>query len=797
MKPFRIIILLTGVLFSNHIYAQVKPSLTGKITDVKTGEGLGGASVYLADDKIGTIADVLGNYILKNIPPGHHIIEISHTGFSTLVEHIEIHGNMEKNFSLSSIIVENQGVIVTGVSGATNIRKAPVPVNTLRRQALLQTVSTNIVDALGQVPGVSQVSTGPGISKPFIRGLGYNRVVTISDGVRQEGQQWGDEHGMEIDELSIARAEVWKGPASLMYGSDALAGVINFITHIPVQEGTMKGGIISNYQSNNGAFGLNGNIAGNRNGFNWNAYGTLKTAGDYRNKYDGRVLNSRFNEKNFGGYAGINKSWGYSHLLFSRFEQHVGLIEGNRDDATGKFLLFAGTALERIATNADLEERQPFVPKQRIQHNKIVLDNNFVIKKSRLKINIGYQKNLRQEFGNPEAPSEKELFFDLKTINYNLQWQMPEMKEWHITAGANGMRQSNQNKGEEVLIPEYNLFDIGAFAYGQRFFSKATLSGGFRLDNRSLDSKSFIEGGVVKFTGFKRSFSNISGSIGVSYEPIDALTLRANLARGFRSPTVAELASNGVHEGANRYEYGKVDLNSETSLQFDLGSDINYEHFSISLSAFYNRMNDFIFYRKLESVSGGDSIVSVGGENIRAFQFNQQDAKLMGFEVSTDIHPHPFDWLHFENTVSFVRGRFDESIDGNENLPLIPAARWVSELRANFTKAGKYFHNLYVRVEADNTFEQGKAFKGYNTETTTKGYTLLNTGLGADFMGKDKIIFSLHFGMINLADIAFQNHLSRLKYAPQNMLTGRQGVYGMGRNFSVKLQVPFSLKTGD
>ena len=230
----------------------VKVTLSGKIMDAKTGELLPGASVYFADDKIGTIADANGKYVLSNIPDGHHVVEISHAGYATLVEHIEMNSDIERDFKLSSVVVENQGVIITGVSGATSIRKSPVPVTSIRKAALLQSSATNIIDALSHVPGVTQLSTGPAISKPFIRGLGYNRVVVVNEGVRQEGQQWGDEHGVEIDELSVGRVEVLKGPASLMYGSDALAGVINFITSTPVAEGTMKGNILSNYQSNNG-----------------------------------------------------------------------------------------------------------------------------------------------------------------------------------------------------------------------------------------------------------------------------------------------------------------------------------------------------------------------------------------------------------------------------------------------------------------------------------------------------------------------------------------------------------------
>lgn len=151
---------------------SVKVSLTGKITDEKTGEALAGASVYLADDKIGTVADATGKYVLNNIPDGHHVVEVSHTGYTTLVVHLELNANVEKDFALSSVVVENLGVIVTGVAGATSIRKSPVPVVSIRKLALLQTPSTNIIDALSHIPGVSQLSTGPAISKPYIRGLG-------------------------------------------------------------------------------------------------------------------------------------------------------------------------------------------------------------------------------------------------------------------------------------------------------------------------------------------------------------------------------------------------------------------------------------------------------------------------------------------------------------------------------------------------------------------------------------------------------------------------------------------------
>jgi iron complex outermembrane receptor protein len=776
-----------------NITAYIQASLSGKITDAVTGEPLPGASIYIADIKLGTVADASGKYFFSDIPAGHHLVEISHTGYASIIEHIDLDTRIEKNFALQPSIVENQAVVITGVSNATSIRKTPFPIIAVRKTELQQTTSSNIIDALAKKPGVAQSGSGPGISKPIIRGLGYNRVLVINEGVRQEGQQWGDEHGIEIDEMSISRAEILKGPASLMYGSDALAGVINLITNVPVASGTIKGNLYSNFQTNNDLFGMHANIAGNKKGINWNMYGSLKSAGDYKNRYDGLVLNSRFNEKNFGGYIGINKKWGFSHLIFSSFNQDLGLVKGDRDDATGRFILFAGSPLERIATNEDLNDRSPFIPSQNIRHYKIISDNNFSINKSRLKLNVGFQNNLRKEFGNPQDESEAALFFDLKTLSYNIQLVLPEMKEWHTTVGLNGMYQTNANKGQEVLIPAYSLFDVGGFVYVQRFFKKLTLSGGARFDNRFVDSKELFDSLDLKFEAFSRSFSNISGSIGASYEPADYLTLKANIARGFRAPTLAELATNGAHEGTNRYEYGDKNLKSETTFQLDGGFRIDYGHFSFELSAFYNRVNDFIFYRKLESVFGGDSLVNVDGADLMAFRFDQFSSALKGFEVSLDIHPHLFHWLHFENAVSFVRGRFDEKLGGTDNLPLIPATKLLSELRANFKKAGKLFRNFYLKAEMDRNFMQNKPFFAYNTETATPAYTLLNAGMGADIINKkEKTILSIHFAGINLTNAAYQNHLSRLKYTDENLATGRRGIFNMGRNFSFKINVPLN-----
>lgn len=774
---------------------RTRTQLSGSITDQKTGQPLAGASVTLADSKQGTTTDSSGNYTLKNLPFGHTIIEASFEGYKTIVDHIDIvAGANTKNFKLLSSVVENEAVMVTAVGAATSIRKAPIPVTRMNKTELLSVPSTNIIDAISRQPGVSQLTTGPAISKPIIRGLGYNRLVVINDGVRQEGQQWGDEHGIEIDENSVNRIEIVKGPASLIYGSDAMAGVVNIITTTPAPQNTIRANLLGTYGTNNRQRSLFGSIGGNQHGFNWNAWGDWVAAADYKNKYDGRVWNSKFNQGNLGGYAGYNGAWGFSHVIVSSFNQKLGIVEGERND-DGSFVKALAGGVDGRPSEADFNSLTPAIPYQSIRHFKIIADNSFRVGTGRLSLNLGWQRNQRQEFGNPDDPGEKSLYFDLQTVNYNTAYHFHDSNGWTTSVGLGGMAQNNQNKGLEALIPEYALFDIGGFVYTQKTVGKTTVSGGIRYDNRSLDAKGLQENGVPKFAAFTKNFSNVSGSAGLSYAATQNLVFKANLARGFRAPSIPELASNGAHEGTNRYEYGDPDLRSETSWQGDLGMEINSDHVLLNASVFYNSIHNFIFYRKLEGSAGGDSLVMVDGNMIPAYKFGQQNARLAGFEFLLDLHPHPLDWLHWQNTLSYVNGRFSQAIEGTQHVPFIPATRWLSELRAELLSKGKGIRNLSLFIEADHTFDQNQPFTAYGTETATGGYTLLNAGITANVRRGSKTLFGIYLIGNNLTDVAYQNHLSRLKYTDINKTTGRQGIFNTGRNLVFKVNVPLLFDT--
>ncbi|MFT3911574.1 MAG: TonB-dependent receptor [Ferruginibacter sp.] len=795
-RIFILLVIMLSSKLNQRIFAGpllLKGSISGKVISAKTGLPIEGASVYITDIKTGSTTNTKGEFTISNISEGTHLIEISHVGFTTIAENITIGEDTKKDFSLAEAIIENNAVIVTGVTKATQLKKVPFQVSVLRREELLQSASPNIIESITRKPGVSSISTGPAISKPLIRGLGYNRVLTINDGVRQEGQQWGDEHGIEIDEASVNKIEVLKGPASLVYGSDAMAGVINIITNTPVPANTIKINAGSNYQSNNRLRDLYANIAGNLKGISWNLYGTTKAAADYKNKYDGYVFNSKFNEHNIGGYIGYNGSWGYSHLLLSNFNLKTGLVEGDRD-AEGFFTKNIAGGSSIRATDDDFKSTDPETPYQHIRHFKIATDNNIKLGSNRLSVNVGWQHNQREEFSNPDDPNERALFFDLATVTYTTQLHFKETKGWKSSIGINGMTQQNSNKGIEQLIPDYDLHDIGGYVFFQKEIKKLTVSGGVRFDTRNVNIKDLLDNGAVKGNGFSKDFSNFSGSIGGTYALTNKVNFKLNIARAFRAPGIPELASNGSHEGTTRYEYGDRDLKSEISTQADAAFEYSSGHFSFTLSGYYNNFENFIFYRKLENSLGADSIVNTNGETLTAFKFDQRKAHLAGVEAVLDIHPHPLDWLHIQNSFSFVAGRLQDAIEGTKNLPFIPAPKLFTEVRADLKMPVKVLANFYIKLELDNTFRQSDPFTVYNTETATPGYTLLNAGIGSDFRNNHgTTLCTLNFSVNNITDVAYQNHLSRLKYATVNPATGRSGVYNMGRNFSVKLNVPFSV----
>ena len=673
---------------------------------------------------------------------------------------------------------------VTGVTGDTKLKHSTAPVSIVTPQVLRATAASNIIDAIARQPGVSQLTTGSGISKPIIRGLGYNRVVVMSEGVRQEGQQWGDEHGVEVDAGSVNSVEILKGPASLMYGSDAMAGVVILHSQPTLAEGDLQARASTEYQTNNGLFAYTLSVAGNQKGFVWDARFSSKMAHAYKNKYDGYVPGSQFRERAGRLMLGVNKAWGHSRLTWTAYHLTPGIVEGERDPETGCLESSEGFTAHGYGKS---------LPFQQVKHYKAVWDNSLNLPNGNLKLILGYQQNRRQEF--EESADDYELFFKLHTLTYDLRYVTHEFDGWKLSTGIGGMYQKSGNKGEEFLIPEYRLFDFGIYTTATKTLGdRWTLNGGLRFDHRRLHGYEQIDEGELRFTDFSRHFNGLTGSIGAVCNINDHFNLRLNIARGFRTPNMSELASNGVHEGSIRYEIGSQQLKAEYSLQADLGLDFTSRYVSAQLALFANRIDNYIFTHRL-----ADEME----EGYLTYAYTQGDAHLLGFEAGIDFHP--IHSVHFSNTFSLVDAQLMHQPADTKYLPHSPAPRWSSELKWELQHHShstvKHRHerhpnhrsllnNLYIAAGLDCYLKQTHIYSADDTETATPGYALVSLSAGTDIQIGGRKMAELYVVADNLLNKAYQNHLNRLKYADENVVTGRRGVFNMGRNITFKLVLP-------
>lgn len=816
-KSILLITTLTVMVFSVH----AQKSISGKITSVKSSLPINGASVSINDLKLTVLTDAEGNYKFKNLPNGNFLMEARAVGYKSINYAVDFATNNIKDFQLTENIIEESEVVVTGVSKATQIKRSPIPIVTISKAMMQSNINTNIIDAITKVPGITAVTTGPNVSKPYIRGLGFNRILTLFDGVRQEGQQWGDEHGIEVDQYSIERVEVVKGPASLSYGSDALAGVVNLIPTQPAHEGKLISDITSEYQSNNGMFGNSAMVGSTKNGFEWMGRLSSKQATNYQNKLDGRVYGTSFKERDANIYLGIHGKWGFSHLSMSIFDDKQKIPDGSRDSATGKFTKQI-TELDNtrpIVSDGELKSYNIDGTYQHIRHYRLYSNNSFTLGKAgRLGVNLAYQNSNRQEFSHPEMLAIPGLDLNLNTYNYDVKYFAPELNGWNITLGANGMFQKNNvEKGTDFIIPSYHQFDIGPFVYVKKTINKIDVSGGVRYDSRNftgnqlytkLNSTTGFDMAVTDTTGadlkFAKSthhFQGVSGSAGITYNATEKLSFKFNIARGYRAPNISEISSNGVHPGTNSYQIGGASFKPEFSLQQDIGVVYASKSFVVNLSLFNNNITNYIYNQKLLNTLGSDSIIIAPNQT---FKFQQGKANLYGGEMNIDIHP--IKNLHFENSFSAVYA-VNKSIsngkglnDSAKYLPFIPPFHGLSELRFDINNKSHHIINGFIKAQFVYYAAQNRVYLANNTETTTPGYTLLNLGLGTGVCSKSgKILFNIYLMANNLLDVSYYDHLSRLKYfvSPTDF-TQSNGIHNVGRNFSVKLNVPlvFNLKKG-
>ena len=807
MRPQLLLLLLLPGL------ASAQPVFSGFVTDKTTRQPLTGVTIYFPVLQKGGATDTLGQFRVSDVPAGSHRVQVRYLGYKTQTRTIRLpNGETAIDFVLEPEAGLLQEVVVTGLTTGSTVKDSPVPIMTYSKIQWLQTSSTNLVDAVGKLPGMSQITTGVGLSKPVIRGLGFNRVITVHDGVRQEDNQWGEEHALQVDEYSIDRYEIIKGSGSLLYGSDGLGGVMSLISARPPEAGVTRGQVLTNYQSNNGLMGLSGLVEGtSTNGLFGRMRVSTKSAGNYKNRYDNRVYGSAYREYDVNGTVGINRKWGYSQLYLSNWHQDINVVTGERD-RTGRFQelvrVSADSEALRPVSDATLRRRDVILANYQSLNNLKASWNTFAkVGGGNISAIVSYSQNRRREFASTLTPGQPALYFYLQNVFYDLKYYFGGRNGWDFTAGGNGLYQHNQNRGLQILYPGYRSWDNGLFLFAQKKTDRLTVNGGVRMDIRQMRinrlfadkegvfSETPAQGGQIRFAGLTKTYSNPTASFGATYALSNRWTVKANLGRGFRAPSTPELSANGEHAGTFRYEIGSPDLRSETSWQSDLG--INYESPGVNVTAslFRNRIDNFTYSEKVLDRLGRDSIVD-SARPILTYRYNQGDAVLFGGEAQVSINPASARWFHFTTSYSLVRSRnLSATNDSARYLPFLPPPRVIGQLKFTKTEAGSRWRNLYALLEVEHNAQQDQALLAYGTETQTPAYTLINLGAGGDVLtNRSKTLFSLYLTVQNLFDVAYQSHQNRLKYFGANEVTSRAGVFNMGRNVSVKVVVPFGRK---
>jgi len=620
-----------------------------------------------------------------------------------------------------------------------------------------------ISKSLSKLPGISIISTGPGISKPSIRGLSSNRVITYVQGVRLENQQWGDEHGLGVSTSGINSIELIKGPAYVTYGSDAMGGVLYIEPERYSNDFSLD--YMGIYNSNYSGITNNLGLKGSSGNFSYLLRGNMTDNQNFSTP-DGEVENTWFKENDIQAglkyqterlSSDLRLSMNFSELGIPHMEEghddHDDHEEGHDDHD------------DHEEGHDDHEDHY-----QEISNTILTWKNNIDLGNNHdLEVTLGRQVNDRKEFGGHEeeghddhddheeeghddhddhdghGESDAELDMELTTNTLDMSLTMPQSDNFNLIIGSNILSQENKNFGHEELIPDAEMNDFGLYGLGQITMENGAALIGIRYDSRSITS----EMGSA-------DFSNFNGSVGIKRN-FDNSSLRINLGSGYRAPSLIELFADGVHHGSFRYEKGNSSLVAETSFQTDITLEVNNDDSSLSFDLFYNDINDYIYV----------SPSSLTMDGYKVYNYMQQDATLWGGEIHYSKQTG-IDWLRSHTSLEYING---ETADGDA-LPFIAPLTFNQVITANISS--NYSFEIDFLAKA-------KQSRVSMFETETDGYSVLNLSGNwmTSFLDNDLNIF---WSVDNVFDKEYMDHLSRLKTA---------GIHEMGRNISVGLKYNF------
>ncbi|QZT36220.1 TonB-dependent receptor [Halosquirtibacter xylanolyticus] len=748
-------------------YAQKKIT----IVDQESKSAIPFTTLYNTDNRQGFVTDVYGNVTLPENAENSKL-QISSMGYESKIIVVK---QIEDGETIS-LVPSHLKIDEVVVSGTTPSLQKQEVMNVAYLKMKDATVQNSLSETISNIPGVQQVTTGAAIGKPTIRGLSGSRIATFTHGIRLENQQWGAEHGLGVDATGIEGIEVIKGPASLLYGSDALGGVLYLVDDRFAPNHTTQVEVGSDYNANTKGIDAYGKVYWSGEKWSVNLSGSQRNHMDYIDGDGNVVNNTRFQTYDFKGKVGYrSKKWS-STLSYNHLDEKYGI---NEDGDTGGH-----------------RDRDLVAPYQPIITDIVSSENIFHLENSKIKLNLGFVRNHRKEIEGEEHDHGDEhgdehedehdhdhgavaadddhdhdhedehehegeehvgLEMLLQSYTYNLQWIKDfdnSQDQWIV--GSQGMYRKNENLSEETLIPNTTTQNIGLFStYKWGIADRFNMLFGARYDLQKMDSpdaQSEIQ---------NRTDNAFSLSAGFNWSIGERMFIKTNISTGFRAPNIYELASNGSHPSANRYEIGNPNLKKEQAVQLDLSIASKGEHLGWYINPFVNRIQDYIFL-----TPNGET-----KENLKVYQYQQSNATLYGGEVGIHYHPHQIHWLHFNSDLSMVYSQDD---DGNA-IALTPATHINNKLAFDIPTGEKWSLNVYGAY--NYTFKQDRV-AAY--ETPTDAYGLVNLGATGRIQWLDRT-FVLDLSVNNLFDKAYTSHLSRYKDV---------GLLNMGRAVQFGVKIP-------
>lgn len=709
------------IIFWNFSFGQ----LQGVVLDSETSKPIPFATIHLVDVGTGVVGNEQGVFEILTQLPNHNKIKIVALGYADTIFEIEDSTQRvdleiklsPQHFHLHEAVVSTstgiiQDYLITGV-----ISKHLDELTTIKK--------TNLGEALASMEGVYNASTGNGVYKPVIRGLSGIRVISFLNGVKLENQQWGGDHGLGVSSVGIEGIEVIKGPSSLLYGADALGGVLYLTEEAFADQNSWSGSVFSQIESN--TRGINNGIIfkWSKNNIRFNVFVNQQNHADYQIPNRKFVKQSRYNGEALKVMFGYNKGKWVTKIGYNYSTNTIG-IPGHTHDSIFTVATFLTSK----------QEREEARPSQKIGNHLVSFDNQFFFHNSDIKITLGQNINRLEEYEKFTIP---EIGMDLYTTSYYGRYRYKFSKNLNLITGIQGMYQTNSNlaKAEDQLIPNFSQFDKGLFAILSGRINKLNYQLGGRVDNREIKTENSLNDLF--------QFNSVNYSAGVSYK-LKSISVRLNLSSGFRTPHISELLSDGIHHATQRYEIGDKSLTAETGHQLDFAIEYNNEHLSFTINPFVNNIKDYIYLQPIDSLI----------DDAYVYVYKQaKNTVLTGGEISLHYHPHFLHHFHLESNYSLVYGE-----DDNRNaISFVPQPRISTQLVYDFDETEKLFYLENVSLQHQYFFEQNRVV---SFEIPSGSYPVFHLGVNGKF-NLNKTHFDIGVGIKNIFNQTYIDHLSALK----------------------------------